>query len=104
MCRRHLAELPAAEPWPDGARYLEWQMHGGAWKRFEFDDLSRNPNLAAERLEVGWLIANIFLFEGRRVRESIPGPNEAMRESARFFEEEGRWRHWAQVRAGHMVF
>jgi hypothetical protein len=87
-----------------GTVHLEWQMQDGAWKRFSFDELSRNPGLASERLEVGWLVANLWLLQGRRVRDSIPGPNEAMRESARFFDAEDRWRHWAQVPAGHMIF
>ncbi|MBP0447316.1 hypothetical protein J8J14_21325 [Roseomonas sp. SSH11] len=87
-----------------GTAHLEWQMQDGACKRFSFDELSRNPGLAGERLEVGWLVANLWLLQGRRVRDSIPGPNEAMRESARFFDAEDRWRHWAQVPAGHMIF
>lgn len=87
-----------------GTIHLEWQVGGGAWKRFSFDELSKNPDLAGERLEVGWLIANLWLLQGRAVRNAIPGPNEAMRESARFFDAEDRWRHWAQVHAGHMIF
>ena len=61
------------------------------------------PDLAAQRLEVGWLIANLRMIEGRHVRDAIPGPNGAMRESSRYFEAEDRWRHWSQVRAGHMI-
>jgi hypothetical protein len=87
-----------------GVVCLEWQMAGGEPKRFAFDALSRDPDLAEQRLEVGWLIANVWMVEGRRIRDAIPGPNEAMRESARYFDAEERWRHWAQVAAGHMVF
>jgi hypothetical protein len=70
---------------------------------FTFDDLSLNPDLEAQRLEVGWLIANLWMIEGRKVRDAIPGPNEAMRESSWYFEAEDRWRHWSQVSAGHMI-
>lgn len=87
-----------------GVVHLEWQLSGTAWRSYSFGELSRDPDLAGERLEVGWLVANLWLLEGHRVRASIPGPNEAMRESARFFDAEDRWRHWAQVSAGHMLF
>ena len=87
-----------------GVVCLEWQMADGAPKRFAFDALSRDPDLAEQRLEVGWLTANVWMVEGRRIRDAIPGPNEAMRESARYFDAEERWRYWAQVAAGHMVF
>ena len=53
---------------------------------------------------MGWVIANAFMVDGRRIRDAIPGPNEAMRESAYFFNAEARWRHWAQVMPGHMIF
>jgi hypothetical protein len=88
----------------DGAHHLEWRMAGGPPKCFAFDLLGRDPSLSAERLEVGWLVANLWHVQGRRVRDAIPGPNEAMRESARFFDAEERWRHWAQVPVGHMLF
>jgi hypothetical protein len=87
-----------------GVVCLEWQMADGEPKRLAFDALSRDPDLAEQRLEVGWLIANLWMVKGRRVRDAIPGPNEAMRESARYFDAEERWRYWAQVAAGHMVF
>jgi hypothetical protein len=83
---------------------LEWRMADGEPKRLAFDALSRDPELAEQRLEVGWLIANLWMIEGRRVRDAIPGPNEAMRESARYFDAEETWRHWAQVDAAHMIF
>lgn len=87
-----------------GTIHLEWQIQDGPRKRFGFDELSRDVGLASERLEVGWLIADLWLAHGHRIRNSIPSPNEAMRESARFFDAEDRWRHWAQVPAGHMIF
>ena len=59
-------------------------MADGEPKRLPFDALSRDPDLEKQRLEVGWLIANVWMVEGRRIRDAIPGPNEAMRESARY--------------------
>jgi hypothetical protein len=88
----------------DSAACLEWQVVGGKPNKFAFDALSRDSKLAEQRLEVGWLIANTFMVDGRRIRDAIPGPNEAMRESARYFDAEARWRHWAQVSSGHMIF
>ena len=71
-----------------GVVCLEWQMVDSEPKRLAFDALSRDPDMV----------------EGRRIRDAIPGPNEAMRESNPYFDAEERWRHWAQVAAGHMVF
>jgi hypothetical protein len=88
----------------DGVVCLQWQMADSEPKRFSFDALSRDPDRAEQRLEVGWLIANLWMVEGHRIRDAIPGPNEAMRESAPYFDSEERWRHWAQVAAGHMLF
>jgi hypothetical protein len=88
----------------DSAACLEWQVVGGNPNKFAFDALSRDSKLAEQRLEVDWLIANAFMVDGRRIRDAIPGPNEAMRESAYFFNAEARWRHWAQVTPGHMIF
>jgi hypothetical protein len=101
-CMPGIGEFKITEA--DGVSYLEWEMVGNVPKRFSFVDLGRDPDLAADRLEVGWLIANLWMLEGRRVRDSIPGPNEAMRESERYLNAEDRWRHWARVPAGHMLF
>ena len=30
------------------------------------------PGEEAQRLEVGWLIANVWMVEGRRIRDAIP--------------------------------
>jgi hypothetical protein len=87
----------------DGAVSLEWQIADSETKRFTFEDLCQNPDFDAQRLEVGWLIANIWMIEERKVRDAIPDPNEAMRESSRYFEAEDTWRHWSQVLAGHMI-
>jgi hypothetical protein len=88
----------------DGVASLEWQTADGEPKRSTFQALSRDPDLAEQRLEVGWLIANCWMVEGRRIRDYIPDPNAAMRETNRFFDAEKKWRHWAQVSAGHMLF
>jgi len=88
----------------DATPHLEWSMAGASRKCFGFDLLGRDPDLSADRLEIGWLVANFWHVQGRLVRDAIPGPIEAMRESSRYFDAEGRWRHWAQVPAGHMLF
>lgn len=88
----------------DGDICIEWQLVGHETRRFSFKKLSLSPELEALRLEVGWLMASIFLLHGSQVRDQIPGPNEAMRESSPYFEAEARWRHWAVAPAGHMIF
>ena len=79
---------------PDGVM-VEWQMAGG-WKRSaSFRALSEDPSLEAERLELGWMIANMARVEAERMLQTIPGPHEAMAEANHFYREEERWRCWA---------
>jgi hypothetical protein len=74
---------------------INWQIAGGDAKSALFAELSSNQAYADLRLEYGWMMANCWRVEGLRTLWSIPGPNEAMQESNRFFKEEARWRAWA---------
>ena len=73
-------------------------------KKALFSELCLSPHLELERLELGWLIADIAKHEANAAMRSIPGPNEAMKEADRFGRIEDEWRHWAVVSAGHMNF
>ena len=73
-------------------------------KNAMFHELCNAPDRELERLELGWLIADLFAFHAQEVLNSIGGPNEAMREAAPFWKMADNWKHWALVPAGHMKF
>jgi hypothetical protein len=79
---------------PDGV-VVTWQTIGGPKRSALFAALGDNELLEAERLELGWMIADMARLEARRMLEIIPGPNEAMSEANNFYQEENRWRCWS---------
>lgn len=80
----------------DDGTIVEWQMVGGPKRSLPFAALSEDPALETERLELGWMIANMARLEGARMLRMIPGPREAMAEASRYYyREEERWRCWA---------
>ena len=72
-------------------------------KRYGFDDLSHHLELEQERYEVGMLISRIFNEHGREIRNSIPGPREAMMASNPYFDAAEKWEHWAKVAPGFFL-
>jgi hypothetical protein len=86
---------------------IEWQVTatGGRNEKriYRFSDLSFSPDLEKERYELGMLMSKIFLEHGREIRNSIPGPNEAMKESNPYFVEADKWEHWAKVAPGFFL-
>lgn len=58
-------------------------------------DLCDREDLAGQRLRFGWLVADMHQLDGLHLYAAIPGPNEAMRESAPFFKAASEWRRWA---------
>ncbi|NOU14059.1 MAG: hypothetical protein HOO92_08880 [Methylococcaceae bacterium] len=90
--------------------FVEWNAKTSNKKHFGLDDLCNDPNLELERLEFGWLIANLAELDKLHEFEdiNIPDPAYEMEEKARvwnFYEKiEKRWRHWAIVPAKHMLF
>jgi hypothetical protein len=77
-----------------------WFLFNNIWTRrcdgsAPFFALGEDPSLEAERLELGWMIANMARAEAVRMLQTIPGPHEAMAEANHFHREEERWRCWA---------
>lgn len=68
---------------------------GGEDRTALLSELCDREDLADDRLHFGWLVANLYHLDGLHVRESIPGPNEAMSESAPFLNAADDWRRWA---------
>jgi len=76
---------------------VTWSIVGGVEKTELWKRLCTDPMLATQRLELGWMIANMLGIEAVRALRSIPGPNEAMEEANFYWREEKRWRKWALV-------
>jgi hypothetical protein len=74
---------------------VAWRTVDGPERTAPFDALGCDPLYEAERLELGWMIANMLRIEAIRMLQCIPGPNEAMAEANRYYREEDRWRSWA---------
>ena len=90
-----------------GLLSVEWQVTATGGKNemriYRFSDLSFSPDLEKERYELGMLISKIFSEHGREILNSIPGPNEAMMASNRYFVEADKWEHWAKVTTGFFL-
>ena len=86
---------------------IEWQLEGSSntlgKKMYTFENLSLSPDLEQERYELGMLMSTIFSEHGREIRNSIPGPHEAMKESNPYFVEADKWEHWAKVAPGFFL-
>jgi len=68
---------------------------GGTERSALLSDLCDREELAEDRLRFGWLVADMYELERFHVREAIPGPKEAMRESSPLFNAAAVWRRWA---------
>lgn len=86
---------------------IEWVVDLGSnpneKRKFAFQDLSFSPELEKERYELGMLMSPIYSEHGREIRNSIPGPHEAMMESNPYFVEAEKWEHWAKVAPGFFL-
>lgn len=74
---------------------VTWRPVDGQERTAPFDALGCDPLYEAERLELGWMVANMLGVEAARMLQCIPGPNEAMSEANKYYREEDRWRAWA---------
>ena len=93
-----------------GITQVTWNIVGAPSKQAAFSELCTHPNRELDRLELGWMIANMAELDrihGIDDAKSIPDPNYCMREMSRisnyFSKIEKRWRHWAIVPAGYML-
>ena len=74
---------------------VTWKAVDGPERTASFESLGQDNELENQRLELGWMIANMLRIEAVRMLHAIPDPNEAMREADRYCREESRWRYWA---------
>lgn len=89
---------------------VRWNLVDGPDKRATFADLCFAAERELDRLELGWMIANMAQLDMEHHLErarDIPNPHYCMREMSRItghYEKiDKRWRHWAIVLAGHML-
>lgn len=89
---------------------VRWNLAEGASKQATFAELCFSPEREQDRLELGWMIANMAQLDMEHELEdarNIPHPEYCMREMSRimgyFGKIEKRWRHWAIAQAGHML-
>ncbi len=89
---------------------ITWNLVGGPRKQATFDELCFEAERELDRLELGWMIANMALLDMKHrleaAQNNIAHPIYCMNEMNRirgYYEKiEERWRHWAIVPAGHM--
>lgn len=94
----------------DSDSRVTWNAIGKSTKTFNFSELCFDIEREFDRLEFGWMIANMArldMLHGIQDARKIPHPIYEQREVSRvmgYFEKmENRWRHWSLVTAGHML-
>ena len=89
----------------DEEPFIEWSLKGGDTKKFSYLELSENQNLEFERLEVGWLIGNIYSLNKMIHIQGMGGPageswlKEYARVSNWYEKNEKNWYEWAVAKA-----
>jgi hypothetical protein len=93
----------------DGDFYFEWHLAGKENKRYKFDELCDQPDLELERLELGWLIGNIYSLNEIHDLENLGVPHDeyTLKEYARltnwYGKRETMWYRWAVSAPRHML-
>ena len=93
----------------EGEIVVEWTINGQAPKKSSLGDLCSKPERELDRLDFGWMVANMTRLDKihRTDAIDIPHPLLEVKEKGRvwnYFEKiEKRWRHWAIVPAGYMI-
>lgn len=72
-------------------------------KNVSWKSLCGDPALELQRLEIGLIFAELLEMQAQRVMDAIGGPIESLRESEPYRTAAKKWRHWAIVKAGHMI-
>jgi len=87
--------------------HVEWVSFDGdvksAPKHAEWSGLCSDPSLEMQRLEIGLVVSEIFQEQGKKVMDSIGHPIYAFNEAKPYRDAADEWKHWATVKAGHML-
>ena len=92
----------------DSEYYFEWNLAGSTKKRHSFTDLCNKPELEGERLELGWLIGNIYSLNDLHYCANFsPAGDASLNEFNRvtnWYEKKKRsWYRWAVAAPGHTL-
>lgn len=87
--------------------HLEWvSFEGGVkseLKHAEWSSLCSDPSFEMQRLEIGLVVSEILQARGKKVMDSIGHPLDALNEAKPYLDAADNWKHWATVKAGHML-
>jgi len=87
--------------------HVEWVSFDGGvkseLKRAMWSSLCSDPSLETQRLEIGLIVSAIFEAQGQKIMDSIGHPIEAYNASGPYRDAAAEWKHWALVKAGHML-
>jgi hypothetical protein len=72
-------------------------------KHAVWSSLCSAPDLEMQRLEIGLVISEILQAQGQKVQDSIGHPIDAFNEAKPYRDAAEEWKHWATVKAGHMI-
>jgi len=89
----------------DDEPLIEWNIKNGISKKLSYNELCVRAEYEMERLEIGWLIGNIYslnkLFDLEKL--GVPAGEAALQEYARisnwYGEKEKIWYEWAVAKA-----
>lgn len=88
----------------NGETSIEWSLPGGDTRVVSLSNLNLKSAHELDRLEVGWLIADMYQLDCMHQCVDLADPRETMKTMAWFGRREDEYRHWALVPAGHMKF
>jgi len=87
--------------------HIEWvSFNSGVksdLKHAEWNSLCSDVNFEIQRFEIGIVVSEILLAQGQKVMDSIGHPIDAFNEAKPYRDAADDWKHWAIVRAGHML-
>jgi hypothetical protein len=74
------------------------ELKEAMWK-----SLCVDTKLARQRLEIGFVLFELFELQARKVMESVGHPITAFNEAKPYRAEAKRWKHWGVVLPGYML-
>ena len=72
-------------------------------KHAVWSSLCSDPDFEMRRLEIGFIVSEILQTQGQKVMDSIGHPINALKEAKPYRDTAEEWKHWATVKAGHMI-
>jgi len=87
--------------------HIEWVSFNGGLKselkHADWDSLCSDVDFEIQRFEIGIVVSEILLAQGQKVIDSIGHPIDAFNEAKPYRDAADDWKHWAIVKAGHML-